>query len=230
MNAAQMLVVEDVHTYFGGGIHALRGVSLAVDEGEIVALIGSNGAGKTTLLNTICGLLRPRAGRIKFADEDISRVPTHAIVGRGIALEPEGRRVFATLTVRENLLLGAYSRPDGAAVRRTLSEVLEYFPRLAERLKQAAGTLSGGEQQMLAIGPGAHGHTALAHAGRAVAGLESDPGTDDLPDRAPDQRHGDGHFTGRAECARGLRPANRGIRARERDNCTSRPGGRFTRR
>jgi branched-chain amino acid transport system ATP-binding protein len=147
-----MLNVEDVHTYFGGGIHALKGVSLTVERGEIVTLIGSNGAGKTTLLNTVCGLVRPKSGRVLFAGEDVTRTPAHLIVGRGLSHAPEGRRVFATLTVHENLMLGAYARRDAAAIRATLAEVLGYFPRLQERREQLAGTLSGGEQQMLAIG------------------------------------------------------------------------------
>jgi branched-chain amino acid transport system ATP-binding protein len=147
-----MLRVDEVHTYFGGGIHALKGVSLSVQAGEIVTLIGSNGAGKTTLLNTVCGLIRPRSGRISFKDEDITQTPAHLIVARGLSHAPEGRRVFATLTVMENLMLGAYARRDDAAIRASLEQMFEYFPRLRERRDQLAGTLSGGEQQMLAIG------------------------------------------------------------------------------
>src|SRR5262245_28695155 len=112
-----MLRVDGVHTSFGGGIHALKGVSLSVEQGEIVALIGSNGAGKTTLLNTICGLLRADRGRVLFAGEDVTNTPAHLIVARGLSHAPEGRRVFATLTVLENLMLGAYARRDAAAVR-----------------------------------------------------------------------------------------------------------------
>ncbi len=147
-----LLEVRDVHTFFGGGIHALKGVSLSVERGEIAALIGSNGAGKTTLLSTICGLVHARTGRVIFADEDITTTPAHLIVARGLSHAPEGRRVFATLTVLENLILGAYTRHDMSAIRATLSQIFQFFPRLRERSGQLAGTLSGGEQQMLAIG------------------------------------------------------------------------------
>jgi branched-chain amino acid transport system ATP-binding protein len=141
-----MLRLDDVHTYYGN-IAALRGVSLEVHQGEIVALIGANGAGKTTTLRTISGLLRPRFGAIY-----IDGAPPHAIAARGIAHCPEGRRLFNRMTVRENLELGAFTRHDRAGIDADIARVFELFPRLRERQTQLAGTLSGGEQQMLAIG------------------------------------------------------------------------------
>jgi branched-chain amino acid transport system ATP-binding protein len=146
-----LLAIEDLHVYYGH-IHALRGISLAVEEGEIVALLGSNGAGKTTTLRAISGLLRARQGMIRLAGERIDQRPAHQIVSLGIGHSPEGRRIFSRLTVRENLEMGAYLRSDAAAIRDDLERVLTLFPRLRERLTQVAGTLSGGEQQMLAIG------------------------------------------------------------------------------
>ena len=145
-----LLEVEGIEAYYGR-IQALRGASLAVDAGEIVALIGSNGAGKTTTLRTISGLMHPAAGRITFAGEDISRTKAHDIVRRGICHVPEGRRVFPRMQVVDNLAMGAYTRRDGE-VAKDLARVYELFPRLKERATQLAGTLSGGEQQMLAIG------------------------------------------------------------------------------
>jgi len=146
---AHLLELEDVHTFYGN-IEALKGVSLTVDEGEIVTLIGSNGAGKSTTLRTISGITRARSGTVRFKGEDIHTRKPHEIVALGIAQAPEGRGVFARMTVYENLLMGAFSRkgPLGAE----LELVYGYFPRLAERRTQKAGTLSGGEQQMLAIG------------------------------------------------------------------------------
>ncbi len=147
-----MLKVEDLHVYYGG-IHALKGVNIAVDKGEIVTIIGANGAGKSTLLNTISGIVRSREGRIIFKDNPLPSLP-HTIVREGICQIPEGRMVFANLTVKDNLLLGAYLRKDTDGIERDLGNVYELFPRLKEREKQMAGTLSGGEQQMLAIGRG----------------------------------------------------------------------------
>ncbi len=146
-----LLEVEDIHTYYGK-IHALRGISLSVDEGEIVTLIGANGAGKTTTLNTICGVRPAAEGTIWLNGEDITRLPPHEVVARGVGQSPEGRRIFKRLSVLENLLMGAYSRRDKAGIKADLDFVLNTFPRLKERLAQAGGTLSGGEQQMLAIG------------------------------------------------------------------------------
>jgi branched-chain amino acid transport system ATP-binding protein len=136
---------------FYARIQALHGVSLTLDKGEIVALIGSNGAGKTTTLRTISGLMHPPAGRIVFDGRDISHLPPHQIVGLGICQAPEGRRLFQRLTVQENLEMGAYSRRDKAGVRQSLERVFTLFPRVKERRQQLAGTLSGGEQQMVAI-------------------------------------------------------------------------------
>ena len=145
-----LLEVEDVHTYYGN-IHALKGVSLSVEEGEIVTLIGANGAGKTTTLNTISGIVRPRTGHVRLGGQDLGPVPPHRIVNLGIVQVPEGRRTFARLTVEENLRMGGYTVPE-AGIRAGISRAYEMFPRLAQRRAQIAGTLSGGEQQMLAMG------------------------------------------------------------------------------
>ena len=149
--ASPLLEVSDIHTHYGS-IEALKGVSLTVDEGEVVTLIGSNGAGKSTTLRSISGLTPASAGTVRFAGEDITRVPAHEIVVRGIALSPEGRHCFSRMTVRENLELGAHRRPRSQEVSEDLDRVFALFPRLQEREKQKAGTMSGGEQQMLAIG------------------------------------------------------------------------------
>jgi len=146
-----LLDVENLHVYYGQ-IHALKGISLRVESGEIVTLIGANGAGKSTTLNTISGLLRPRLGRVALFEKDIASLPAHEIVAKGVVQVPEGRRIFGRLTVRENLMMGAYRRTDRAAIERDLERVFSLFPRLKERHAQVAGTLSGGEQQMLAIG------------------------------------------------------------------------------
>jgi branched-chain amino acid transport system ATP-binding protein len=146
-----MLQVHDIHSYYGN-IHALKGVSLTVEKGEIVTLIGANGAGKTTTLKTISGQLHPRHGTITLEGERIDGLPPHEIVMRGIGQSPEGRKIFGALTVLENLEMGAYARTDKAAIARDMDFVFTLFPRLAERKNQLGGTLSGGEQQMLAIG------------------------------------------------------------------------------
>jgi branched-chain amino acid transport system ATP-binding protein len=146
-----LLELKDLHVYYGN-IHALKGVSLAVEAGEIVALLGANGAGKSTTLNTVSGLLRPRSGFVRFEDEDLTQVPPHRIVERGVVQVPEGRRIFGQLTVLENLEMGAFTRTDTQGIREDLKRVFALFPRLRERSGQVAGTLSGGEQQMLAIG------------------------------------------------------------------------------
>jgi branched-chain amino acid transport system ATP-binding protein len=148
-----MLEVENVHTYYGH-IHALKGVSLHIDKGEIVTLIGANGAGKSTMLKTMSGLLQPRHGMIRLNGEDLTRYPPHEIVARGVVQVPEGRRVFGRLTVTENLEMGAFSCTDLQLTSTNLERVFTLFPRLRERRNQVAGTLSGGEQQMLAIGRG----------------------------------------------------------------------------
>ncbi len=148
---APMLEVNDIHTYYGN-IHALKGVSLTVEEGEIVTLIGANGAGKTTTLRTISGLLHPAQGSVFFDGEDISGVAAHEVVYKGVAMVPEGRGIFARLTVSQNLDMGAYIRDDKDQIEKDRERVFTLFPRLKERRKQVAGTLSGGEQQMLATG------------------------------------------------------------------------------
>jgi branched-chain amino acid transport system ATP-binding protein len=147
---AHILELDDVHSYYGN-IHALKGVSLTVDKGEIVTLIGSNGAGKSTTLRTISGIVRPREGRVLSDGREIHHLPAHEVVSLGIAQAPEGRRVFARMSVFENLQMGAFSR-RGAPIEQDIARVFELFPRLKERRSQKAGTLSGGEQQMLAIG------------------------------------------------------------------------------
>jgi branched-chain amino acid transport system ATP-binding protein len=144
-----MLVLKDVHTYYGQ-IHALQGITLTVNKGEVVTLIGANGAGKTTTLKTISGLLHARAGSVHFEGDDITKMPAHKLVERGIGHAPEGRRIFSRLTVLEDLQMGAFSRPK-ANIQPDIERVFNLFPRLRERTGQLGGTLSGGEQQMLAI-------------------------------------------------------------------------------
>ena len=146
-----LLEVNDVHAYYGN-IHALKGVSIRVEEGEVVTLIGSNGAGKSTTLKTISGLLKPRRGNVKFQEKRLDQMAADDIVRIGVAQAPEGRRIFSRMTVMENLEMGAYSRTDRSAVKEDIERVFELFPRLKERRGQKGGTMSGGEQQMLAIG------------------------------------------------------------------------------
>lgn len=146
-----MLVLENVNVYYGA-IHALKGISFEVNQGEIVTLIGSNGAGKSTSLKTISGILRPKTGKITFKGENMANIAPQLIVSKGVSQVPEGRRVFANMTVMENLELGAYLRKDKAGIKQDLKHVYELFPRLEERNSQISGTLSGGEQQMLAMG------------------------------------------------------------------------------
>jgi branched-chain amino acid transport system ATP-binding protein len=146
-----VLHVDDIHTFYGA-IEALKGVTLDVYEGEIVTLIGSNGAGKTTTLRSISGIVPPREGSIIYQGRDITGVPGHDVAGMGIAHSPEGRRIFPRMTVLENLEMGAFTRKDVAAIKGDIDRVYEMFPRLHERAKQKAGTMSGGEQQMLAMG------------------------------------------------------------------------------
>jgi branched-chain amino acid transport system ATP-binding protein len=146
-----VLQVEDIHTYYGA-IQALKGISLEVHEGEIVTLIGSNGAGKSTTLRSISGIVPPRTGRILYQGRDITGMPGHEVASMGIAQSPEGRRIFPRMTVLENLEMGAFTRRDQVGIRGDIDRVYEMFPRLKEREKQKAGTMSGGEQQMLAMG------------------------------------------------------------------------------
>ena len=148
-----LLEVNDLNVYYGA-IHALQGISFTVNEGEIVSLIGANGAGKSTTLRTVSGLLRPRKGYIKFKGQDITMTPAEQIVTLGISQVPEGRKIFAPLTVRENLEMGAYTRNDPAEIEQSMQRVFTSFPRLKERISQLGGTLSGGEQQMLATARG----------------------------------------------------------------------------
>ena len=145
-----MLKVDDIHVYYGS-IHAVKGVSFEVNEGEIVTLIGANGAGKSTVLNTVSGLLHPRAGSVQFMGQDLRGTAAHKVVERGLAQVPEGRRIFLQMTVEENLEMGAYTRPN-STIAPGIADVYKRVPRLEERRRQVAGTLSGGEQQMLAMG------------------------------------------------------------------------------
>ena len=154
-----ILKVDDINVWYGS-IHAIKGVSFEVNEGEIVTLIGANGAGKSTTLNTVSGLLRSKTGSITFAGENLAKVPPHKIVEKGLAQVPEGRRVFLQMTVQENLEMGAYTQP-GSGVSKDLEMVYGLFPRLKERCRQTAGTLSGGEQQMLAMGRALMSHPKL---------------------------------------------------------------------
>ena len=156
---ASILKVDDINVYYGS-IHAIKGISFVVNDGEIVTLIGANGAGKSTTLNTISGLLHSRTGSVTFMGEALGKVPCHKIVSNGLALVPEGRRVFLQMTVQENLEMGAYTQ-SGKGIDQDLEHVYELFPRLKERMKQVAGTLSGGEQQMLAMGRALMSHPKL---------------------------------------------------------------------
>ena len=146
-----LLEVEGIHSYYGN-IHALMGISLKIEEGEVVTLIGSNGAGKTTTLRSIQGILPPREGKIVFRGEELQGKPAHDMIGKGIAQSPEGRKIFPRMSVLENLEMGAYHRTDRAGIQQDMQRVYDLFPRLEERARQEAGTMSGGEQQMLAIG------------------------------------------------------------------------------
>lgn len=146
-----MLSIKDLQVYYGA-INAIKGISFDVEQGEIIALIGANGAGKTTILYTITGLVQAKHGSVMFGGKDLTKTPAHKIVSMGMAHVPEGRRVFAQLSVLENLMLGAYTRKDKAEIQESLKHVFKRFPRLEERRGQMAGTLSGGEQQMLAMG------------------------------------------------------------------------------
>ena len=148
-----LLEVNNLQVYYGA-IHALQGISFDVEQGEIVTIIGANGAGKSTTLNTICGLLRPREGSVRFRDRELTTMPADGIVRLGISQVPEGRKIFAPMTVRENLEMGAFTRTDKGEIEASMDMVFERFPRLKERLSQLGGTLSGGEQQMLAMGRG----------------------------------------------------------------------------
>ena len=154
-----ILKVDDINVYYGS-IHAVKGISFEVNQGEIVTLIGANGAGKSTTLNTVAGLLHNRSGSVTFMGESLSKVPSHKIVSRGLALVPEGRRVFLQMTVQENLEMGAYTQ-SGATLNTDLDRIFQLFPRLMERRRQIAGTLSGGEQQMLAMGRALMSHPKL---------------------------------------------------------------------
>ena len=156
---SEFLQVENIHVYYGA-IHAIRGVTFTVNEGEVVTLIGANGAGKSTILKTVSGLLRPKYGTISFDGTDITQIPPHKLVPMGLAHVPEGRRIFQQMTVEENLEMGAFTQPKGG-IAMDLEKVFALFPRLKERRRQIAGTLSGGEQQMLAMGRALMSHPKL---------------------------------------------------------------------
>jgi branched-chain amino acid transport system ATP-binding protein len=155
-----ILEVENIHSYYGN-IHALKGISLTVEKGEIVTLIGANGAGKSTTLRTVCGLMKPREGSVRFDGEDLAPFKSHEIIFKGMSLVPEGRRIFSRLTVSENLEMGAFSRANKTEIAQNLERVFTLFPRLKERRKQVGGTLSGGEQQMLATARALMAHPRL---------------------------------------------------------------------
>jgi branched-chain amino acid transport system ATP-binding protein len=148
--AMALLEVDNIHTFYGN-IHALKGVTISVEKGEIVTLVGGNGAGKSTTLNTICGIQKPREGEVRLDGMSLNPLKPHEIVAKGISQSPEGRRIFGRLTVLENLQMGAYARSDNAGIKDDMERILTIFPRLKERQRQLGGTLSGGEQQMLAI-------------------------------------------------------------------------------
>ena len=154
------LEVENIHSYYGN-IHALKGISLTVEKGEIVTLIGANGAGKSTTLRTICGSIKPREGKVRFDDEDLSAYRAHEIISKGMSMVPEGRRIFARMSVSENLEMGAFTRNKGPEITKDLERVFVLFPRLKERRSQLGGTLSGGEQQMLATARSLMAHPRL---------------------------------------------------------------------
>ena len=166
-----MLEIKDIEVFYGV-IQAIKGISFEVNEGEVIALIGANGAGKTTILHTITGLLSPKKGSVVFEGKDITKVPAHKIVSLGMAHVPEGRRVFAELSVYQNLKMGAYTRKDKAEIAQTLEMVYKRFPRLEERKNQLAGTLSGGEQQMLAMGRALMSHPKIIVMDEPSMGLD----------------------------------------------------------
>ena len=165
-----ILKVDDINVYYGS-IHAIKGISFEVEEGEVVTLIGANGAGKSTTLNTISGLLRSKTGSIEFMGQSLAKVPSHKIVERGLALVPEGRRIFLQMTVQENLEMGAFTQ-KGGETQQDLEKIYALFPRLKERLKQMAGTLSGGEQQMLAMGRALMSHPKLLMLDEPFSGVD----------------------------------------------------------
>ena len=198
-----LLEVENLNVYYGA-IHALQGVSFNVEEGEIVTLIGANGAGKSTTLRTISGLLRSRGGQVKFKGMDISMMPAQQIVRLGASHVPEGRKIFAPLTVKENLMMGAFTRSDPAEIQRSMDRVFSSFPRLKERIGQLGGTLSGGEQQMLATGRGMMSRPTLMMMDEPSMGLQPNPGGRDFLDHQGDQCPGHQHPAGRAECLDGV--------------------------
>ena len=206
-----LLEIDNLSVWYGP-VQALRGISLHVDAGEVVALIGSNGAGKSTLLRTISGLLRPKSGDVRFEGRSIAGRAPHAISRRGVVQVPEGRGIFDNLTVEENLALGGYSSRDSAAIKSSRDHALALFPVLAQRLKQAAGTLSGGEQQMLALSARADCAAAAALARRAVAGTGSPRGAGDFPRPGRDQSRGNDDLARRAECPFGTAIGAAGLR------------------
>ena len=213
-DAPPVLQVQNLHTYYGQ-IHALQGLSLEVREGEIVCLIGGNGAGKTTTLKTISGILHPRQGEVFLTGSRIDRLPPHRIVQLGISQAPEGRKVFARMSVDENLRLGAFSRSDKDGIAKDRERVLALFPRLAQRIRQASGTLSGGEQQMLAIGRALMARPS-APPRRAKPRPRPDAGRDDFRHVPRYQPAGHVCIAGGAERPHGPRRRPPGLRARDR--------------
>ncbi len=193
-----LLKIEDLHTNYGA-IHALKGISLEVNEGEIVCLIGSNGAGKTTLVNSIVGIVKSSSGTITFDGKDITHVPAHAMTKEGIGISPEGREVFPELTVEENLRIGAFVVKDENKIKESYERVYELFPRLKERITQQAGTLSGGEQQMLAVGRALMSNPKMILLDEPSLGTCSELCRDDLRHDRKDQQTGGYGSSDRAE-------------------------------
>ena len=204
-----MLEVKDLSVYYGV-IQALKGISFEVNEGDVIALIGANGAGKTTTLHTITGLIPSKSGSITFEGKDITKVPGYKLVPMGIAHVPEGRRVFAQLSVLQNLKMGAYTRNDKQEIEDTLTKIYKRFPRLEERKNQLAGTLSGGEQQMLAMGRALMSHPRLIVMDEPSMGLRYYQG---------DQRRRHHCTFGGAECEKGAVNRQQGLCAGDRKDC-----------
>ena len=231
-----MLKIDNIHVYYGA-IHALKGVSLEVKAGEIVTLIGANGAGKSTTLRTVSGLLAPKSGGISFLGENIAGMPAHEIVKHGISQVPEGRRIFAEMSVQENLEMGAFTRKDKAGVEKDFEIVYNRFPRLKERRKQQAGTLSGGEQQMLAMGRALmsrpkllllDGPCAAPHQGDLFHHRGHQPRGHDRPPRRAERQHGAFHRAPRLRHGNGQDHApRRGKGTRSERRCAKSLFGRL---
>ena len=219
-----MLEVENIHSYYGN-IHALKGISLTVDKGEIVTLIGANGAGKSTTLRTITGILKPREGHVRLEGEELARYKPFEIVYKGVAMVPEGRRIFARLTVTENLEMGAYSRNNKRDIADDLEHVFSLFPRLKERHSQVAGTLSGGEQQMLATGRALMAHPRILLMDEPSMGLAPVLVEVIFDTIEKINKEWNNHPAGRAKRLDGTLGSSSRVCASIRRNCATRCGG-----